>query len=589
MKKRILSLLLALVMVLSVMTAAVMAKGVQTFADVKESDWFYDAVCYVTDNGLMNGTGRGFAPQQTTSRAMLWAVLSRVDGQNAKRNANDWYAAAQLWAIQHDISDGTAPEAPITREQLAAMLYRYAQRKGLVRAAAYADLSGFADAASVSAYADEALQWAVANGILTGMDGKLCPQGNATRAQVAQILYRLCEKWDLLPADNTAAIASAIYFAENPEHTHVWGEAKPNGNGTHTSTCACGETKTEYCGFPKETGTVTCPTCGFTTEHGVKNYEDLVQAIQAGGEVFVTDDIVAKGTIWIRKDTTIYGDGHTLTINDDGFTGKTLFENADGKNLTLGYIVIDGEKKERTNCLVLIKSNLAELTVLNSEIKNFNGTQIIALRERTGKLTVKDTTIHDNALKTYTATTDWGHGLHHNYYTEELAALIWVQKNDAVFENVSITKNTIDTSGEEDHKNCLGNGILIFFSGDNTGSTFYASNLIIEENEAPRHIFATYATLKKHTYTFESGHIGANTVNDPANAIFVVGDLTVGKDMTIECDIVFNNDKKGHVCTLTNNGLIVGDIKTVFQDRGLPNYTGSGTHTGTKTGLTVNP
>ena len=245
MKKRILSLLLALVMVLSVMTVAAMAKGVQTFADVKESDWFYDAVCYVTDNGLMNGTGSGFAPQQTTSRAMLWAVLSRVDGQNAKRNANDWYAAAQLWAIQHDISDGTAPEAPITREQLAAMLYRYAQRKGLVRAAAYADLSGFADAASVSAYAGEALQWAVANGILTGMDGKLCPQGNATRAQVAQILYRLCETWNLLPADNTAAIASAIYFAENPEHTHVWGEAKPNGNGTHTSTCACGETKTE--------------------------------------------------------------------------------------------------------------------------------------------------------------------------------------------------------------------------------------------------------------------------------------------------------------------------------------------------------
>ena len=171
MKKRILSLLLALVMVLSVMTVAAMAKGVQTFADVKESDWFYDAVCYVTDNGLMNGTGSGFAPQQTTSRAMLWAVLSRVDGQNAKRNANDWYAAAQLWAIQHDISDGTAPEAPITREQLAAMLYRYAQRKGLVRAAAYADLSGFADAASVSAYAGEAMQWAVANGILTGMDG----------------------------------------------------------------------------------------------------------------------------------------------------------------------------------------------------------------------------------------------------------------------------------------------------------------------------------------------------------------------------------------------------------------------------------
>ena len=320
-------------------------RGVQTFADVQESDWFYDAVCYVTDNGLMNGTGSGFAPQQTTSRAMLWAVLSRVDGQNAKRNANDWYAAAQLWAIQHDISDGTAPEAPITREQLAAMLYRYAQRKGLVCAAAYADLSGFADAASVSAYAGEALQWAVANGILTGMDGKLCLQGNATRAQVAQILYRLCETWNLLSADNTAAIASAIYFAENPEHTHVWGEAKPNGNGTHTSTCACGETKTEYCGFPKETGTVACPTCGFTTDHGVQNYEDLAEAIRAGEkEIFITDDIEMEAELMTLNDTIIHGDGHTLTFAESNTTQR-MFD-ADSHTLKLENLELDGESEK---------------------------------------------------------------------------------------------------------------------------------------------------------------------------------------------------------------------------------------------------
>ena len=263
----------------------------QTFADVQESDWFYDVVCYVTDNGLMNGTGRGFAPQQT------------------------------------------------------AMLYRYAQRKGLVRAASYADLSGFADAASVSAYAGEALQWAVANGILTGMDGKLCLQGNATRAQVAQILYRLCETWNLLSADNTAAIASAIYFAENPEHTHVWGEAKPNGNGTHTSTCACGETKTEYCGFPKETGTVACPTCGFTTDHGVQNYEDLAEAIRAGEkEIFITDDIEMEAELMTLNDTIIHGDGHTLTFAESNTTQR-MFD-ADSHTLKLENLELDGESEK---------------------------------------------------------------------------------------------------------------------------------------------------------------------------------------------------------------------------------------------------
>ena len=401
MKKRILSLLMALVMVLSVMTVAAMAKGVQTFADVKESDWFYDAVCYVTDNGLMNGTGSGFAPQQTTSRAMLWAVLSRVDGQNAKRNANDWYAAAQLWAIQHDISDGTAPEAPITREQLAAMLYRYAQRKGLVRAAAYADLSGFADAASVSAYADEAMQWAVANGILTGMDSKLCPQGNATRAQVAQILYRLCEKWDLLHADNTAAIASAIYFAENPEHTHVWGEAKPNGNGTHTSTCACGETKTEYCGFPKESGTVTCPTCGFTTNHGVKNYGELVQAIQAGWtEIFITGDIEVEAPIKITSDVVIHGVGHTVTLADTYSTTenvKRVFMNVNAA-LTLDHMLFDGENEENGKLFVVDNGGAnGVLTLQDVTIQNFKGTQIVhseqAKSARFINVKIKDNTL----------------------------------------------------------------------------------------------------------------------------------------------------------------------------------------------------
>lgn len=574
MKKRMLSLLLALVMTLSLLTAAAMAKGVQTFADVKESDWFYDAVCYVTDNGLMNGTGRGFAPQQTTSRAMLWAVLSRVDGQNAKRSANDWYAAAQLWAIQHDISDGTAPEAPITREQLAAMLYRYAQRKGLVHAATYADLSGFADAASVSAYAGEALQWAVANGILTGMDGKLCPQGNATRAQVSQILYRLCEKWDLLPADNTAAIASAIYFADDPEHSHVWGEAKPNGNGTHTVTCACGETKTEYCGFPKQTGTVTCPTCGFTTDRGVKNYEDLVQAIQAGWtEIFITGDIEVEAQIEITSDVVIYGVGHTITLADAySITGtvKRVFKNINAA-LTLDHMLFDGEDKENEKLFVIENGGLnGALTLQDVTIQNFKGTQIV--RSDTAKsarfINVK---IKDNTLIGIASGDATGR-----------ACLLWMQGTVTEMDNVEITGNVVKTGANKG----AGSGILIYQR--NSGSNFSSRKLTVENNEATNHVFANYSATAKNQYIFESGSIKNNTGN-----FFVAGSMTFGEEMTVESDIVFNNDSDNRVCTLTNNGLIIGDIRAMWTEtRGEPIYTGTGTHIGTKTNiqdLTVNP
>lgn len=580
MKKRILSLLMALVMVLSVMTVAAMAKGVQTFADVKESDWFYDAVCYVTDNGLMNGTGSGFAPQQTTSRAMLWAVLSRVDGQNAKRNANDWYAAAQLWAIQHDISDGTAPEAPITREQLAAMLYRYAQRKGLVRAAAYADLSGFADAASVSAYADEAMQWAVANGILTGMDSKLCPQGNATRAQVAQILYRLCETWNLLPADNTAAIVSAIYFAENPEHTHVWGEAKSNGNGTHTSICACGETKTEYCGFPKQTGTVTCPTCGFKTDHGVQNYEDLVQAIQAGEkEIFVTDDIAIEETIEITRGTTIYGVGCTFTFKetDHGLAGKMFRMEEDCGELVLDGVIMDGEGKDSgKDTAVISNCSGGKLTIRNSVLENFVGHQIIcsAWYPKTGDVSITNTTIRNNTLASNKASS--------KYDNETAATLLWFS-GGGTFEmkDVVITGNKVTATGSAVGR--VGSGYLILMKD---GAALNADNVIIADNEA-KTLFGTYnenkADTEKGNQRLNSGRIEKNIGH-----FDVYCDLTIGEGMTIDLgtDVLYFTNSAG-VRTLTNNGKIIAKVEQHPWNGGQDAiYTGTGTLDGELSGFT---
>ena len=165
---------------------------VNPYDDVKPGDWYYSAVEYVTVNGLMNGTGKGFEPNLATSRAMIWTILARMSDVNTA-SGGEWYAVAQQWAIANGVSDGTMPNGTITREQLAAMLYRYAVSKGMVKGPATADLSVFADANSVSSYAVEAMQWAVSTGLIGGMDGKLNPQGSATRAQVATMLMRFAE------------------------------------------------------------------------------------------------------------------------------------------------------------------------------------------------------------------------------------------------------------------------------------------------------------------------------------------------------------------------------------------------------------
>ena len=165
---------------------------VNPYDDVKPGDWYYSAVEYVTVNGLMNGTGKGFEPNLATSRAMIWTILARMSGVDTT-SGGEWYAIAQRWAVANGVSDGTMPNGTITREQLAAMLYRYAVSKGMVKGPATADLSVFADANSVSSYAVEAMQWAVSTGLIGGMDGKLNPQGSATRAQVATMLMRFAE------------------------------------------------------------------------------------------------------------------------------------------------------------------------------------------------------------------------------------------------------------------------------------------------------------------------------------------------------------------------------------------------------------
>lgn len=173
------------------------------FTDVSTSDWFYDDVAFVYENGLFSGTdSRSFSPNASMTRAMLVTVLYRLEGEptvTGRSSFTDvrsgaYYEKAVIWAAANGIVTGTdstsfSPDAKVTREQLAAILYRYAQYRKLDTDAS-AKLNSFTDADSVSAYASEALGWAVSEGLINGASGKLMPKGDATRAQVAAILHR---------------------------------------------------------------------------------------------------------------------------------------------------------------------------------------------------------------------------------------------------------------------------------------------------------------------------------------------------------------------------------------------------------------
>ena len=178
-----------------------------TFSDVNESDWFFKGVEYVVDKGIMSGVSENeFAPSGKLTRAMLVQMLYNMesrpacDAENAFMDVpvGQWYTDAVIWANDAKIVSGMgedlfAPNMEITREQMVAMLYNYAKYKGY-DVTASADLSAFADTASVSTWAQPAMQWAVAEGYISGMgDNQLAPQGTATRAEIASVIMRFME------------------------------------------------------------------------------------------------------------------------------------------------------------------------------------------------------------------------------------------------------------------------------------------------------------------------------------------------------------------------------------------------------------
>ena len=183
---------------------------VNPFKDVKESDWYYEGVKFAAQNELFNGTSpTTFEPDGDMTRAMLVTVLWRLDGKPAPKSTNSfkdvpsgqWYTEAVAWASENGVVDGVGnnlfePDGNVTREQIAAIMYRYAGKKGY-DTTKRADLSKYPDEGQVSSYAKEALSWANAEGLINGTNnGKgdvLDPKGSATRAQVATILMRYVE------------------------------------------------------------------------------------------------------------------------------------------------------------------------------------------------------------------------------------------------------------------------------------------------------------------------------------------------------------------------------------------------------------
>ena len=186
--------------------------GVNPFTDVSEKDWFYGDVMFVYENGLMLGTSKTlFSPHGTATRGMMATILWRMEGSPAPKGKNSftdveagkWYADAITWTAENGIfagygKDKFGPDDPITREQLAAIFYRYADYKGY-NLTVKGNLDKFKDADKVTDYAKTAMQWAVGSGLMKGKSGNLLdPQGTATRAEIAAMLHRFIEKYELV-------------------------------------------------------------------------------------------------------------------------------------------------------------------------------------------------------------------------------------------------------------------------------------------------------------------------------------------------------------------------------------------------------
>lgn len=370
MRRKLLSCLLTMCMLFTLLPTAALAADANPFTDVKDADWFYDEVLWAEDEGLMKGTtATTFAPNDTTTRGMLVTILWRLAGKpDAKGEQFDdvddgaYYADATVWGCANDIicgyGDGNfGPNDAITRQQMATILYRYA-KWAKYDVTEKADLSDYADADEVASWAENAMAWANAEGLINGMtEDTLVPVGNATRAQVAAILYRMT---GLSPAEDDKPSSSG---SSSGGHTHKWGEWTSNGDGTHTRVCTKNESHTQKANctvgdpvFENGKFVYTCEECGKFTSDALLVYDagdmDLIQTYLTGDlTVKFMDDIDMSGETWTP-----------ITVNGAQKAG-VLTINGNDKTITgLDNMLIDstwaGKSGVVINDLTLSKANI---------------------------------------------------------------------------------------------------------------------------------------------------------------------------------------------------------------------------------------
>ena len=216
MKKQLLALVSAAALCAGLMGPA-SAAG-QTFTDVPQGHWAYESIDYAVDKGYFSGTGVDtFSPDYTMTRAMLWTVLSRMDNYTGtSAPGQPWYKSGQDWAVKNGISDGTNPDADITREQFASMLYNFARYTGRDTSTGSTVLNQFSDRSSIASYAVDAMAWAVTHGIVSGTTSTtVSPAVVTTRAQAAAMLMRFDKMGEGTQVDPEEADYETIFRVIN--------------------------------------------------------------------------------------------------------------------------------------------------------------------------------------------------------------------------------------------------------------------------------------------------------------------------------------------------------------------------------------
>lgn len=315
-KRKILSLFLALSLCVGMLTVPASAAGEFPYSDVPADAWYAEAVRYAHESGIMNGTGDGvFSPNATTTRATVVTLLHRAEKTPEATGeaftdvpADAWYAKAVAWASANKIVNGTggglfSPDAVITREQFAAILYRYAGFKS-VDVSKVADLSNFPDADSVSGFAKTAVAWAVEVGLISGTNlGTLDPLGSATRAQAATILMRYEKNVAAMPAPTPTA-------APKPSR-------RPSSSGG-------GSSSTSYSNLTvAESKTV----------DEAKTYQDVTITDAVGDGTVTLANMTILGNLYING-----GGAHTVNLTNVVIKGKIIMAKVGGETPRLNLV-----------------------------------------------------------------------------------------------------------------------------------------------------------------------------------------------------------------------------------------------------------